>query len=647
MIFSWSNQCISYIDLGKENFGTLLNHYADRLLISGLLGFLAFILIDFLLNRFVPRLKISNYLNGFGIYIIYLVCQSGGLLLFFIFFALALLIGFVQTRKMFSHEKKASTIRNLLISFVIIGYFSVLPLLYFGEHDFFILARNMISLSIIALPVILMRRYIRLYLLFVILVLFVHAVPSLYHYNTYGYIMTRESYFVIMETTFDESMEFLAGNLNIQLIFMLVSFLILPFVMLFFIKNESKSVKKNWKHIAIAFIVIIASFFTNENYKYNIAYGYYENYSNYNSELRSFIQKVKTRKENNNLQGQVFDNNPDKPVNFVCIIGESTGRNHMELYGYYRNTNPILSAMKDDLYVFDDVISPHSHTRKSLRKALTFTDFENSGDNLPSIIELFNAAGFKTYWLSNQYLLGENETIVSYIAGSADEKVYINDENNLLGNSYDEYLLKPLDQFLNDGIKKRMIFVHLMGTHGDYINRYPANFEYFTEDSLVNIKTKNKPFLDSWGKEKINEYDNAVRYNDYVVSEIIRRIKETQSLSYVLYFSDHGEEVFDSRPYVSHQEPNATPFMFEVPFIVWLSDNYKNAFRSFTDSLPLYLHRPYQFDDLPHSLLNLSNIGYAETDYSKSIFSEFYKPEKRYINVEDYDIVKEKFNEFR
>ena len=55
-----------------------------------------------------------------------------------------------------------------------------------------------------------------------------------------------------------------------------------------------------------------------------------------------------------------------------------------------------------------------------------------------------------------------------------------------------------------------------MGTHGKYINRYPDSFLKF--DGTF----KNTPQV-SW---MINQYDNAVLYNDYIISKIISKIKE-------------------------------------------------------------------------------------------------------------------------
>src|SRR5690606_14130732 len=100
----------------------------------------------------------------------------------------------------------------------------------------------------------------------------------------------------------------------------------------------------------------------------------------------------------------------DAPQTYVVIIGESTSARNMGLYGYYRNTNPLLTEIKDELLIFNDVISPHTHTIPSLNKMLSLSNFENPDViHCGSIVQLANAAGFSTYWISNQQPIGIHE----------------------------------------------------------------------------------------------------------------------------------------------------------------------------------------------------------------------------------------------
>ncbi|EAI3762933.1 hypothetical protein XJ74_01180 [Campylobacter coli] len=91
----------------------------------------------------------------------------------------------------------------------------------------------------------------------------------------------------------------------------------------------------------------------------------------------------------------------------IIIIGESTQRNYMSLYGYKLKTTPRLEKLKDDgnLFVFKDVIAPHSHTNPAISKIFTFSNYENGSIawfKQKNIVSIMNNAGYYTYWISNQ-----------------------------------------------------------------------------------------------------------------------------------------------------------------------------------------------------------------------------------------------------
>lgn len=65
------------------------------------------------------------------------------------------------------------------------------------------------------------------------------------------------------------------------------------------------------------------------------------------------------------------------PATLVLVIGESTNRDHMSLYGYPRSTTPKLDAMRQELSVFKQVVAPRPYTIEVLQQALTLADQEN------------------------------------------------------------------------------------------------------------------------------------------------------------------------------------------------------------------------------------------------------------------------------
>ena len=103
-----------------------------------------------------------------------------------------------------------------------------------------------------------------------------------------------------------------------------------------------------------------------------------------------------------------------EPVNVVPVIGESTAALHQSLYGYPRPTNAALDRFRDDLVIFRDVIAPHSLTRESLVRLLSVSADALLDQYRPeselkraNLIEMLEARGVPSHWLSNQAITGE------------------------------------------------------------------------------------------------------------------------------------------------------------------------------------------------------------------------------------------------
>ena len=301
----------------------------------------------------------------------------------------------------------------------------------------------------------------------------------------------------------------------------------------------------------------------------------------------------------------------------------------MSLYGYYRKTNPLLAKQKN-LIVSKDVITPHVHTITALDKILTLNSFEDKQvKKNVSIIQLANHAGYKTFWLSNQRPVGISESIPTLIGCAANEKHFLN-TNNYNRKSYDEVLLHSYQTALEDPAPYKMIFLHLSGTHLGYKERYPNSFEYFKDIPKTMFKH-------SKAYQLINEYDNSIRYNDYIVNELLEKLKSKNTSSYFLYFSDHGDDVFDDQNTAGHSEYIGTNGMFEIPYITWLSPEFKNK-PKFHFEISKIENRKYLLDDFIHAFADLSQFHFDGLDKTKSIYNSTFVEKPRLIkDTIDYD----------
>lgn len=315
-----------------------------------------------------------------------------------------------------------------------------------------------------------------------------------------------------------------------------------------------------------------------------------------------------------------------KSQTYIFLIGESINRNHMSVYGYHRNTTPFLSKLNKNIIVFDNVISSHAQTNASLRVALTSAAAEQ-GNNFRkslSIIDTANMAGFKTWWISNQQPL--RATLAS-IAKQADTTKFIsNDYQGVEVDRYDGFMLPYIKDALNDKAIHKVIFVHMMGSHAQYANRYPLEFEKFEGN---NVRAFEKDLSQS-KINSINQYDNSILYTDFFVQQTLTLLKQDPAaIKALTLFADHGEEVYDKINVKGHGPDNVTANMIEIPFMTWMSNGFKNLKPQTLTSLMKNKEQSFQLDNLYHYANALMGISSSSlVDYNKSLSSNQYLPPK-------------------
>ena len=180
---------------------------------------------------------------------------------------------------------------------------------------------------------------------------------------------------------------------------------------------------------------------------------------------------------------EIAENHSDTPY-VVFILGESTTRDRMHLYGYPLENTPNLDALneKGELAVFRDTISPESATVAVLRKLLTFADMDSSKPwyAYNNMIDTMKAAGYRTYWLSNQESSGIWGNVAQLFAGRSDYSRFTRlRESHEDSGIYDEALFPLVDEALQSPAPKNFYLIHLMGGHGLYYMRFPYIFSKF------------------------------------------------------------------------------------------------------------------------------------------------------------------------
>lgn len=322
--------------------------------------------------------------------------------------------------------------------------------------------------------------------------------------------------------------------------------------------------------------------------------------------------------------------------NVVFILGEATTRNHMSLYGYSLPTTPKLDALKKsgDIYVFKDVISPHAYTIGSLREVFTFHNYEapNKWYEYNNLFDIVKKAGYKTYWLSNQETSGEWANVALAYANRCDYIKFTGIRQSY-EKSYraDGELLPLLYQAMNNTEEKNFYVVHLMGCHGEYDSRYTPDFNKFSASDEIGGKYKTQE-----AKAERAKYDNAILYNDTIVSSIMEAFKDKNAI--VIYMPDHGEEVYETANFSGHSDDNATRSMLEIPFIIYTTEQFREQYPQLNERIKQSVNRPYMTDDMIHTVLDIMGIVTPEYQETRSLINPYFNQHrKRMFLDKNYD----------
>ena len=299
------------------------------------------------------------------------------------------------------------------------------------------------------------------------------------------------------------------------------------------------------------------------------------------------------------------------PDNIVLIIGESFPKSHCSLYGYNKTTNPKLSKLAKDssLYVFDNVISPETHTIAAFKSIMgTFnTDYSNEPEwyKCTTIIEVLQSLGYTVNWLSNQSKVGMHENVVGRFADLCDNQAFTGDKfsGSMRGKVFDGELLPILKSYLGNTDNERNCYIlHLMGSHFVFDHRYPDGYGIFEDDDYLNFPVKQR--------HNRSTLDNSILYNDSIVTDIIDMFSDEESI--IWYFPDHGLDVYESSDnYCAHGKDDdltSREAGTEIPFLIYLSSLYKNNFEKESQMIKKSLHHSFNTTNVIFSLIDLLGV---------------------------------------
>jgi heptose-I-phosphate ethanolaminephosphotransferase len=110
------------------------------------------------------------------------------------------------------------------------------------------------------------------------------------------------------------------------------------------------------------------------------------------------------------------------------------------------------------------------------------------------------------------------------------------------------------------------------------------------------------------------DYDNAVLYGDWIVSELMRSFSDKEAI--VFFFPDHALDIYDSDPsYVGHTRPTNPQSVqagLQIPFLVYTTASYREHFLDKNARLIKSVDKPYNTEDLVYTIMDLANASFAD-----------------------------------
>ena len=349
----------------------------------------------------------------------------------------------------------------------------------------------------------------------------------------------------IIETNVSESLS-MVKTLVLPIITTIVfySILLLIFIGGSRILDKNKKNSKFLKFFSFLWIILPALFFIKHKYISNKAGGLMVKNAiyHYSDFIAAQVLKKNLDETINTKVSYNLIPTGEQPVeNIVVLVGESVRKQNMSLYGYQRETTPNEVAERNNMLLYQNAYSPAAITNISVPIVLSNLDISNYKKELrklsDNVVNTANHLNYNTFWYSTQ---GGAQGITA-IASFAKNKKFLN--------GYDEAVIPYLKDALKDTSPKKLIVLHINGSHPYACDKYPPK-EAVWEGGIDEC------------------YDNSIRYTDKIIGQIFELLKDKNSA--LVYFSDHGQ-IKENEIYKHGDYKEAV----QVPYFVWFSPSIK------------------------------------------------------------------------
>jgi len=397
---------------------------------------------------------------------------------------------------------------------------------------------------------------------FLLALTFVLSALSVYFVNTYGVIVDES----MMGNVFNTNRAEASGFFSFKLVLYVLFLGIVPVAFIAYAKIKRDTAKRFSVTTLLALAFLLLMVFANApNWLWidkhakqlgglAMPWSYLVNAS------RHYVHQAQRNKKEIRLPDAVLRDSGKSVV--VLVIGESARKRNFSLYGYEKNTNPLLSKT-ENVHHFD-AVSCATYTTAGVKCMLEHAETNDLYEILPNYLD---RNGVEVVWRTANW--GEPPVHIEKYQRTEDLAKDCQGE----GCAYDEILLAGLrEQILGSEKDKILVILHTSTSHGpEYSKKYPPRFGVFAPvcNSVELAKCSRE--------ELVNAYDNTIVYTDHILHRVIENLKTLDGHnSAMLFVSDHGESLGEKNLYMHGVPIGFAPReQYEIPFIVWTSERSK------------------------------------------------------------------------
>ena len=268
------------------------------------------------------------------------------------------------------------------------------------------------------------------------------------------------------------------------------------------------------------------------------------------------------------------------PRGVILMMADTLRKDHLDLYGYSRETAPALSQFASQGATFLDNVSQATWTKASAPSIMTSLyplthGVRRGSDRLPAaattLAEVYRDAGYATVSFASNSFTGKYSNLHQgyeelHERGSIDDQGY----PSKTARSYTDELLAWLERH---GDTPFFIFYHVFDPHDPYQPYRPYDSLWGDpsyKDEHDAEREKARPFIEGADIRRLGKvtkssldkagldaeafsqfdrawYDGSIRGMDAEFGRVLERLRDLgmEETTLVVFISDHGEEFFD------------------------------------------------------------------------------------------------------